>query len=173
MRAWPRLHAAGGVDPDGRDVDERLGHVGRGEAAGQHDRDALGDGPGRVHRGAPSGASERSRIARVKQDGPQVRLVLVRFGLFRVRLGQPGGLIAPGVAQGGDVQHLQHRQADGIEIAGRLVAMELHHVEVEPPGDGCHLRRVAIGEDPYQQRTVPRRLSCACGSDEGGSFGLA
>ena len=183
-----QLHAARDVDPDGRDVEERRCHVRSVEATGEDDRDVRGDGSGDLDRGAATRAAEGARVARIEQDGLQVRLSgealgfghevfdhpLGHFGAFGIgalgssALGSSRGV---GIA-GRDVEDLEDRERDAIEVGGALVAVELDRVEAEPGRDGGHLSRRSVGEDADEQRAVAGAAAARAARDELGRLAL-
>ena len=123
---------------------------------------------------AAAGATERAGCRGVEQDGLQVVLREVALGLGHERVDEARvgsaavGLVVGSavVGSGGvvaqrrgrrDVEDLEDRQRDAVEVAGLLVAVELHGVQAEARGDGRHLAGRSVGEDADEQRSVAGR----------------
>ena len=63
-----------------------------------------------------------------------------------------------------DVEDLEDRQRDAVQVAGLLVTVELHGVQAEACGDGRHLASRSVGEDADEERSVAGGIAGPGGS---------
>jgi hypothetical protein len=123
------------------------------EATREDHGDLARDRGRQLGRRPPARSTRHRRVGGVEQDRVQVR-----SGAIGLRLrDELGRALAPGVGAGGrEVDDLDHRQRDPVEIRRRLGARELDRIEAQPAGDRGDLVRVAVGEDSHQADLAKR-----------------
>ena len=132
------LNAGRHINARGRDVQQRLAHIGGGETASQRDGNLAGNGRGqhRVHAGA--GAAGMRPARGVQQDplgaSAQKRVSAIHDGRGRVA--------------GTNAERLPDGTADSGDGRCGLVAVELDRVGINGRDDGGHVgRRQVDGDD--------------------------
>ncbi len=149
---------------------ERTGHVRGVQAASQDHRDLRGDGARKLDRRSLTRPAQSQRVARVEQDGLQVGLSGISVGLSDQGI---DGRLRPVARLGGrDMQHLQDRQRDPVEVSRALMTVQLDGVKTEAGGDGGDLPCRTVGEDADDERTIARGGGCAGRGDERGRLVL-
>ena len=142
------LRARGDVDAGRGDREQRLGDVGRVEAAGERDRHLAGDRGGELDVDPGPGPARVRAAGGVEQDPRRRR----RRGTRARR-----AMTASGRVPGGHAERLPRRPAGGRDRGRRLVAVELHDVGVERRDDLREAVRGQVRRDEDDLRARTRR----------------